>query len=351
MLISGLETPNLVMKKQICYLSAALFVLACTPSKPKNENASTEPRTRIQRLDSAINVLIPKEAEVEILASGFTWAEGPVWMPSENALVFTDVPENTAYKWSEGDSISIYLRPSGYTGEKSGKEGANGLILDLKGNLLLCQHGDRRIVRMQASLDDPDEIYESLADQYNGKKFNSPNDLTITSRGTIFFTDPPYGLQEDDIRELDFSGVYKVDTTGTVQLLIDSLTRPNGIALSPDEKTLYVAVSDPQAARYYAYELDENENISSGKMLLDVTSLVSDERKGLPDGLRVDKKGNLFATGPGGVLVISPEGKHLGTILTGQGTANCTFNEDQSELYITAHMHLMRVRLNIQDIK
>jgi gluconolactonase len=198
---------------------------------------------------------------------------------------------------------------------------------------------------MKSSLENPTPDYEAIVSAFEGKKFNSPNDLVIHSKGDIYFTDPPYGLDQWDTKELDFQGVYRIDLSGKLTLQVDSLSRPNGIGLSPDEKTLYIAQSDPEKARYYAFDLDENGNVISGKVLLDVTELVGENRKGLPDGLKVDKKGNLFATGPGGVLVISPEGKLLGTIMTGEGTANCAFNGDQSYLYMTADMYLMRIRL------
>ena len=198
---------------------------------------------------------------------------------------------------------------------------------------------------MKAELSNPVPEYEIVAENYEGLRFNSPNDIVMNSLGEFFFTDPPYGLDEWNIKELDFQGVYKITTGEEVHLLIDSLSRPNGIGLSPDEKTLYVAVSDPGRARYYSYAMDEEGRIVNGKMILDVTNMISKDRKGLPDGMAVHSSGNLFATGPGGVLVIGPNGKHLGTILTGHATANCTFNEDESTLYITADMHLMRVQL------
>lgn len=326
----------------------ALFFVGCS-SPPIQEKSVDKFQTTdsVERLDSAINSLIPVGAEIEILASGFEWSEGPLWLESQNALIFTDVPTNKVWKWTEKDSLSVYLEPSGYQGDEEGKKepGANGLGLDLKGNLILCQHGNRQIARMKSTLDDPTPDYEAIVSAFEGKKFNSPNDLVVHSKGDIYFTDPPYGLDEWNTKELDFQGVYRVDPSGKLTLQVDSLSRPNGIGLSPDEKTLYVAQSDPEKARYYAFDLDEKGNVISGKVLLDVTALVGEDRKGLPDGLKVDKKGNLFATGPGGVLVISPEGKLMGTILTGEGTANCAFNGDQSFLYMTADMYLMRISL------
>lgn len=345
---SNLKT-NLM--KNLKFFTVAFILTAC--SGPKESAQIEEPTSpfkttgSVERLDSAINELIPAGAEIEILASGFEWSEGPLWLESQNALIFTDVPMNKVWKWTELDSLSLYLEPSGYQGNEEGKRepGANGLALDQNGNLILCQHGNRQIARMKSTLDNPTPDYEAIVSAFEGKKFNSPNDLVIHSKGDIYFTDPPYGLDEWNTKELDFQGVYRIDTSGKLTLQVDTLSRPNGIGLSPDEKTLYVAQSDPEKARYYAFDLDENGNVISGKVLLDVTSLAGEERKGLPDGLKVDKKGNLFATGPGGVLVISPEGKLLGTILTGEGTANCGFNSDQSYLYMTADMYLMRIRL------
>jgi gluconolactonase len=326
-----------------------LFTTACTPSSKKTESIISaklyETVGSIDRIDQAINTLIPEDAKLEILASGFDWSEGPLWLEDQQALIFSDVPANKIYRWSEVDSLSIFLEPSGYFGERKDKRepGSNGLALDLDGGLLLCQHGQRQVGKLMTSLQDPQPAYETLAFEWNGKKMNSPNDLVVHSNGSIFFTDPPYGLDEWDEKELDFQGVYRLQN-GELTLQIDSLNRPNGVALSPDEKTLYIAQSDAAKARYYAYQLNEGGDVISGKVLFDVTSMISPERKGLPDGLKVHSSGVLFATGPGGVLIISPEGKHLGTIETGQATANCAFDAEEKYLYITADMHLMRIR-------
>ncbi len=339
------------MKKPILFALVTILA-ACSgrkePAQFKDKILFFETTGSVERLNPAINELIPVGAEIEILASGFEWSEGPLWIESQKALIFTDVPMNKVWKWTEQDSLSLYLDPSGYQGEEKGKgePGANGLALDQNGNLILCQHGNRQIARMKSTLDNPMPDYEAIVSDFEGKKFNSPNDLVIHSNGDIYFTDPPYGLDEWSTKELDFQGVYRVDPEGKLVLQVDSLSRPNGIGLSPDEKILYVAQSDPEKARYYAFDLDEYGNVISGKVLLDVTASLGGDRKGLPDGLKVDKKGNLFATGPGGVLVISSEGKLLGTILTGEGTANCGFNSDQSYLYMTADSYLMRIRLN-----
>ena len=217
-------------------------------------------------------------------------------------------------------------------------------MLDASGRLILCQHGDRRIALLNAGLKTPTSLFVTLAEHFEGKKFNSPNDLHIKSNGDIYFTDPPYGLPNDSAREIKFNGVYKVDSKGEVVLLVDSLTRPNGIALSLDEKTAYVANSDPEKAVWYRYKLDSLGNFTDGSIFYDASYLVKTE-KGLPDGLKVHKNGNVFATGPGGVLILSPEGKHIATIRTGVAAANCAFDTEQKYLYITATDMLMRVAL------
>lgn len=331
-----------------------LFLLASASAceSPKSYSEIEESRYAtvgsVERLDSAINALIPEGAEIEVLASGFEWSEGPLWLEDQNALIFTDVPTNKIWKWSEQDSLSLFLEPSGYLGTETNKKepGANGLALDNEGNLILCQHGERRIAMMLSPLTMATSEYKGLVADFEGKKFNSPNDLVLNKSGQIFFTDPPYGLDDWDSKELDFQGVYRLDTDGSLHLLLDSLNRPNGIGLSPDQKTLYLAQSDAQKARYYTFEMNEVGNILSGEILLDATASVGGELPGLPDGLAVHSSGTLFASGPGGIWVISPEGKHMGTILTGQGTSNCTFDSDESYLYMTADAFLMRIKLN-----
>jgi gluconolactonase len=327
-----------------------LFFMLLSCSKPQVESVETVEFITIgsvDRLDSAINDLIPLGSEIEVLASGFEWAEGPLWLEEQQALVFTDVPTNRIWKWTEKDSLSLYLAPSGYLGDRTDKRepGANGLALDAAGNLILCQHGERQIGKMLAPLTSPKPEFEAIAIGFEGKRFNSPNDLVYNSRGQLFFTDPPYGMDPWDKKELDFQGVYRLDKDGKVKLLVDSLSRPNGIALSPDQKTLYIAQSDPKKARYYAFDLNEDGDVVAGKVLFDATSLQGESRKGLPDGLKVHSNGTLFATGPGGVLLINPNGKHLGTILTENGTANCGFDSGQKHLYMTADSFLLRIKL------
>jgi gluconolactonase len=323
---------------------------------PVEEATRTYPTTgQIQRLDPEMDDQIPDGAGIEVLASGFNWSEGPLWLPEQELLIFSDVPENRIYQWRPGDTTAtVYLEPSGFTGDttRSREPGSNGLALDNEGRLLLCQHGNRQIARMTAPLDKPAPQFATLAGTYDGKRFNSPNDLVVDAAGNIYFTDPPYGLEkgvDDPVKELPFQGVYRLSPDGEVTLLIDTLTRPNGIGLSPDEQTLYVAVSDPQGAWYMAYKLNDDGLVESGGILLDVTPLTA-QAQGLPDGLKVHDNGTLFATGPGGVLVISPEGQHLGTIQTGQATANCGFNPDQTMLYMTADSLLLRVPVGNREL-
>jgi gluconolactonase len=296
----------------------------------------------IERLDPALDALLPKRAVIEKLAEGFDWSEGPVWMPG-GYLLFSDVPMNTIFKWHPSSGISVFLRPSGYTGTtpRGGEPGSNGLTHDKQGRLIACQHGDRRVARWENGK------FVSVADRFDGKRFNSPNDVVVKSNGDIYFTDPPYGLPQnidDPTKEIPFQGVYRVSASdGKVTLLTGEVTRPNGLAFSPDEKILYVASSDPKKAIWMAYPVTAEGTLGAGHILLDVTDSVPG-KKGLPDGMKVDQSGNLWATGPGGVLIISPQGKHLGTLATGEATANCAWGDDGSTLYITADMYLCRVR-------
>ncbi|MFM8497288.1 MAG: SMP-30/gluconolactonase/LRE family protein [Planctomycetia bacterium] len=304
----------------------------------------------IERLDPRLDALVPPGASIEVLAMGFAWAEGPVWVPDDRgglpagSLLFSDIPHNRVHRWNAKDGVSVFLEPAGFTGPSAyGKErGSNGLTLDREGRLISCEHGDRRVSRLER-----DGGKVTLADRFEGKRFNSPNDAAVHSSGAIYFTDPPYGLpkqMDDPRRELDWCGVYRVAPTGDVSLLCRTMTRPNGLAFSPDEKLLYVAQSDPKAPLWKAFRVQPDGTLDEGRTFFDATALAAG-RKGLPDGLRVDRAGNLFATGPGGVLVFAPDGTHLGTLLTGQATANCAFDATGTTLYITADSLLCRVKL------
>ena len=301
---------------------------------------------QIERLDPALDALVPLDARIEMLAEGFAWAEGPVWRKHGGYLLFSDVPGNTIHKWREGEALSVFLRPSGHTaGQPPGRElGSNGLTLDARGALVMADHGNRQVAR----LDETKFTKQTLADRFEGKRLNSPNDLVFHSNGDLYFTDPPYGLaklNDDPVKELPYNGVYRLTTAGRLLLLTRDIAFPNGIAFSPDERTLYVSNSERSKAIWLAYDVGADGSITNGRVFFDATAFARAGRPGVPDGLRVDKHGNVFAAGPGGVYVISPLGKHLGTILTGQPTANCAFGDDGSTLYITANHQLLRVRL------
>jgi gluconolactonase len=321
------------MKFLSALLTLPLLAVAAEPIPPFEMS--------IERLDPAFDKLVALTAKVEKLAEGFTWSEGPTWI--DGAVVFSDVPTNIAYRWKEGvTKAEEFLKPSGMTVPTPGfrEQGSNGLGRDAEGRLILCQHGDRRIARYENGK------FVTLADRFDGKRFNSPNDLAIRKNGDIYFTDPPYGLEGLDkspLKEIPFNGVYRL-SGGKVSLLTKDLTFPNGIGFSPDEKVLYVAISDGKAPRLMAYDVKENGSIGEGRVFFDAKPLSAQNRKGSCDGLKVDKEGNVWATGPGGVLVISPAGKHLGSILTNQATGNCCWGDDGSTLYVTADMFLVRVK-------
>ncbi len=348
------------MKLQTCLL-LPVAVLATTLALPGAETATNSIQLvpagkrgatmqypsfgSVERLNPQMDKLVPKGATLEKLAEGFKWSEGPVWLGDR--LVFSDVPANIVYQWQPLGGLSVFLQPSGFTGAagRNGESGSNGLGRDAQGKLLLCQHGDRRVARLNAR-----GQFESVAEFYKWYRFNSPNDLAVKRNGDIYFTDPPYGLEkgaDDSKRELPFYGVFRVNPKGIVTLLTNELTRPNGIAFSPDEKTLYVANSDPLKPLWMAYPVLPDGTLGAGRVFFDAAKLAQ-ERKGGCDGLKVDKAGNLFATGPGGILVISPQGQHLGTIMTGVPTANCAWGGDGKTLYITANHWLCRITTSTQ---
>jgi gluconolactonase len=307
----------------------------------------------VQRLDPKLDELVDSAARIEALADGFEWSEGPVWIREGGYLVFNDIPPNKAFKWSQQGGLEVYLQPAGYTGQspRGGEQGANGLALDREGRLLLCQHGDRRVARMDAPTNRPAPNFVTLASHYEGKRLNSPNDLVVHSSGAIYFTDPPYGLPEnvnDPAKELDFQGVFRISPEGQLALVSKELSRPNGIGLSPDERKLYVANSDGERPIWMVFDLADDGLAESGRVLFDARK-IENGGPGGPDGLAIDQHGNLFATGPGGVVVLSPEGQHLGTIRAGL-TANCTFGDDGQTLYMTSDDKLQRIRVKTKGL-
>lgn len=300
----------------------------------------------IERLDPAFDELVAVDAKVEKLAEGFNWSEGPTWY--KGAVVFSDVPENIVYRWAEGmKKAEVFLKPSGMTTPTQGfrEQGSNGLGTDAQGNLIICQHGDRRLARWV------DGKFTTLADRFDGKKFNSPNDLAIRKNGDIYFTDPPYGLDkgnESPLKEQTFNGVYRTTSDGKVSLVTKEINWPNGIGFSPDEKILYIAVSDGKRARVEAGDVQPDGSVTNWRVFFEASKAAKPGDKGSCDGMKVDAKGNVWTTGPGGVLVISPEGKLLGRILTGEHTGNCAWGDDGSTLYICADMFLVRVKTKIK---
>jgi len=326
-------------------LIISILIISCNGKKNKMEETKTI--GSIEKLDPELDKIINVDAPIEVIGEGYNWAEGPVWVEKDQMVIWSDVPENTAYSWKPGAKAEVYLKPSGFTGEGK-REGSNGLLLSPAGDLVLCQHGDRRVAVMEAPVSKPKAQFKTLADTYQGKKFNSPNDAAFDKNGNLYFTDPPYGLpgqNESPEKEIDFNGVYRLSVDGEVTLMDDQLTYPNGIAFSPDYSKCYVANSDPQKAIWMVYDLDDDGTFQNGRVFYDATAMVGDQNPGLPDGMRVNKKGIVFASGPGGVLIFTPQGEHLGTIKPGVATANCTFNADQSILFMTADNYMTKVAL------
>ncbi len=309
----------------------------------------------VHRLDPRLDELLPKEAKIEVIGSGFTWCEGPTWFtdasdPDGGYLLFSEIPSNSVRKWTAKEGVSIFLTPSGFTGRGyySKEPGSNGLLGTKAGSLISCEHGDRRI-----SILKPGMGKKTLADNCEGKRFNSPNDLTVKSNGDIYFTDPPYGLPEqadDKSRDMDYCGVWRISAAdGTVTLLSKALKRPNGIAFSPDEKTLYVAQSD-KVAIWMAFNVRPDGTLDEGRVWKDVSARPGEKpMKGAPDGMKVDEKGNLWASGPGGLLIMSPDGTLLGRLETGEATSNCAFGgPDGTTLFITADMYICRIQTKVK---
>ena len=309
------------------------------PLLPADPGAGT-----ILRVDPAFDALVPLDATIEKLADGFQFTEGPVWVrQGEGAphLLFSDIPANAIKKWSTDAGVTDFMNPvyDGDPGERT-QVGSNGLLIDSDGRLILCEHGNRRVSRIEA-----DGSITVLADSYDGKRLNSPNDAVFHSNGWLYFTDPPYGLagQDDDpTKELDFNGIFRVSPEGDVQLLVSDQTRPNGIGLSPDERTLYVANSDGNQKVWFAYDVLDDGTLGPGRVFFDVNT---ERAPGAADGMTIDRNGNLFATGPGGIWVISPEGRHLGSIQPDEVPANAAWGDDGNTLYMTARTGLYRIRL------
>jgi gluconolactonase len=306
---------------------------------------------RITRFDPALDALIDVGSPIEVIASGIRWAEGPVWVKQGGYLLFSDVPANVAYRWKKGEGAKPFLKPSGLAGPIPAsirEAGSNGMIVDGKGALLMADSGTRTIARVDLAK----KRKTVVVGTFEGKKFNSCNDLVIGRGGAIYFTDPPYGLTDGDsspLKQLAFNGVYRVNADGSGVALIDkSLTRPNGIGVSPGLDRLYVSQSDPDAAKIFTCALAADGSASGPlEPFVDFSAEVAQKLPGLPDGMKVAKSGHLFASGPGGIWVISPEGKKLGRIETGKAAANCCFGEDGKTLFVTSSDMVVKVRLKV----
>jgi gluconolactonase len=302
----------------------------------------------IERLDPKLDALLAPDAKLEILVDGVDWCEGPVWF--NGAVHFSDVKQNTNYRWSPNGGVRPYMKPSGYSSPtpRGGEPGSNGMTVDPQNHLVLCQHGDRRVARLEKD----GKTITPLADRYQGKRFNSPNDLCFDSKGNLYFTDPPYGMVDRNDSEMKFNGVYLLRASGELVRTPIDLKYPNGIALSPDGRWLYVAVSDPENPVVMKYAVQDDANVDNrGVLFFSAKDLVAKKLPGLPDGMKFDTQGNLWLGGPGGILIISAEGKHLGTIKTGVPTANCAWGDaDGSTLYVCANHNLCRIKTKARGI-
>lgn len=314
------------------------------PASAVEGSKETNNTTKIVRLDPRFDQLVPPDAKLEKVATGFTWVEGPVWDRRTGSLLFSDIPANSIYRWKPGEGVSVFLNNSGYSGAAPfiGKEpGSNGLTFDANGRLVLCRHGDRQIGRLEVNGN-----ITALADRYDGYRLNSPNDLVFKSNGDLYFTDPPFGLPRvfNDPQKAPVQGVYRISRDGTVTRLITDISAPNGIAFSPDEKTLYVSDVDPKRAAWLAYDVHADGTVANGRVFFDATRWRQDPFFG-PDGFKVDQQGNIFGARPGGLSVIASDGTLLGTIETGLPTSNVAWGEDGRTLFVTGGTSVYRIRL------
>ena len=349
---------------RLLVLAALVVLCGCKtnnqPATPQARTSDVEASTplKFDRLDPVADRIIPAGAMLERVATGFTWVEGPVW--ANGQLFFAEITSNSIRTWTPGKGASIFLQPSGYKGSApyGGPEpGSNGMTLDARGRLTVAGHAQRDVYRLEAL--NPQGAVTVLADSYQGKRLNSPNDLVYKSDGSLYFTDPPYGLRtqsdKDPEKQLKANGVYRIPhaldqkpgsepARAGLQLLVSNLPRPNGIAFSPDEKYLYVDNSQPKKI-WMRYTVQPNGTLTDAKLLYDGTS---DKRPGNPDGMKVDSQGNIYSAGPGGVWIFSPAGKPLATILMPERVSNVAWaGPDHKTLYITASTSIYRVHLQI----
>ena len=329
-----------------CYLSALLVagigsaLIASTPVFAQSAGASAGVGT-IARVDPRLDALVPATARIEKIAEGFVFLEGPAWIGAESRLLYSDLRGNAIYQWTAAEGVSDYVKPF-FTGDGTGLRGVgpNGVALDAERRLIVCVYGSRSVIRLE-----PDGSRTTLAAAYEGKRLNSPNDVVVGRDGSVYFTDPSFGLEGTDrspLRELDFNGVYRLRPNGELDLLTKAQERPNGLALSPDESILYVANSGGAVTGWMAYDLGP-AGLSNKRVFFDITGV---EGLGGADGMKVDLAGNVYATGPGGVWIISPDGTHLGTIRPDEALTNVGWGDDGRTLYITGRTTLYRIRLS-----
>lgn len=334
-------------RRQLLAGSGALAIAGCAPYRSGNSGMDSAVAA-FEQFDAEFSAIVDTDAPGQLLGEGYGWAEGPAWDHERSALYFTDVPANRAYRWHKRTGVEVFLEPSGVAPEDAGglrEPGANGLLLSRDGSLLICNHGKRAIEK----LDFATGTRTILADRFEGKRFNSPNDVIEASNGTIYFTDPPYGMEglnDSPLKEMTINGVYRLTPGGTLSRIVEDMTFPNGVALSPSEDALYIAQSDPQAPLVRKLTLDGDMR---GREWFDARPFM-EGHSGLPDGMAVAETGHVFLAGPGGVLVIDSDANCLGRIGTGRATANCAFGEDGRTLFITAQNRLLSVRTKVKGI-
>lgn len=301
----------------------------------------------VTRLSPALDAVVDADTPVEVLSTGYRWAEGPVWVRKGSYLLFSDPPNNVIHRWTPGGGTQKFITPSGLQTPVPAtlrEAGANGLAIDAAGRLVFADSGTRALARLDLGTG----RREILVDRFDGKRFNSPNDVAIARSGAVYFSDPPYGLAEGDtspVKELGFNGLFRWSPDGGVRLLDSSHRRPNGVALSPDQRTLYLALSDETKAQVLAYRLDAQGMPQDSRLFHDMSDGIARKAPGLPDGIKTDIAGRVYATGPGGVHILAPDGEPLGLIATGKAVANCAFGEDGRTLFLTSHDMLARIRL------
>ncbi len=322
------------------------FVLFCVEAVSAQKTLTTG---NIIYLDPKLEKLLPRDTKIEIIGSGFQHIEAPVWIADSSMLLFSDTKAQIIHRWQEGKGISKFLEHTGFTGRLPyGEEpGSNGLAITKNNLLLICEHGDRRLAGFPLN---GKYGLRTISDNFEGKRYNSPNDVIVKSDGSIYLTDPPYGLpqkENDPLKEVSANGVYRITADGKSELIIADLKYPNGLAFSADEQLLYVSVSDQTHPQIWVYPVKKDGKVGKGKVFFDASALSKEVAEQTTDGLKTDKQGNIWASGPGGLLIIDQHGRLLGKISTGEVISNCCWDDHASALYLTAGSYLYRVNLNI----